>query len=56
MNDSSAKTRSPASYDRWLVETARETIQRSRALLEQTEPLVRNPAPQIRPPGRSRRR
>jgi hypothetical protein len=56
VNDSSAKTRSPSSYDRWLVETARETIQRSRALLEQTEPLVRKSAPQIRPPGRSRSR
>ncbi|MGH1570687.1 hypothetical protein ACRAWG_08520 [Methylobacterium sp. P31] len=56
MTDHSSRSRSPAGYDRWLIETSREAIRRARELLEQTKPLVRNPAPQTRPPGKSQTR
>jgi hypothetical protein len=46
--------RSPAAYNRWLVESAREAIRRSRALLEQTEPMIRNPGPRGRLPAKIR--
>jgi hypothetical protein len=43
MTDLPSEIRAPGGYDRWLVETSQLAILHSRALLEQTEPLVRAP-------------
>lgn len=49
-----ADLRSPAAYNRWLVENSREAIRRSRALLEQTAPMIRNPGPRGMRPAKIR--
>ncbi|MBP1181516.1 hypothetical protein [Methylobacterium sp. PvR107] len=43
MSDLPSRTRAPGGYDRWLIETSQLAILQSRALLEQTEPLLQAP-------------
>ena len=53
MADPPSKPFSPSEYDRYLNEVTRESIKRSREVLEQTEPLVRKPAQQKDADGKS---